>query len=256
MELINCPNCKNEINETHKVCSECDNNLNDSIINKDRNNKFIKIKNYFKKNPKNSIFAIIGVFIVLIISILSITILIPNQKYNSAIELANEGNYNEAVKKLESIENYKDAKKIKEQLIYESYLFSGLDNLIYVLKDHSSLIIKDLELYTKDSIEYPKLVLTYSAKNGFGGFGISYCIIEYDSEKDKKYNYLGSCDSRNSDDYENADTKSELIEKLVCLSIDITELTYEKIDTKINIDRVNNILSTKNYSNIKMIKNE
>lgn len=68
-----------------------------------------------KNKTRNIVIIVASIVAVVVIAVLSVTVFIPNARYNSAVKLMNEGNYEEAISSFESLGNYKDsADKIME----------------------------------------------------------------------------------------------------------------------------------------------
>ena len=78
------------------------------------------------KNLKKIIVPIVVVVIIFVVGLMAynVKVLKPKNTYNEAIELLDNGKYEEADELLNSIADYKDVATIKNQLKYELYVYS------------------------------------------------------------------------------------------------------------------------------------
>lgn len=90
-----CPNCGTEISGTHSI---------------EKSNDLAK-----KKNIKIAVIAGGILIIALVVILLAYFIFIPSSKYNKALDALDKGNYDESIKILTELGDYKDAKAKKQE---------------------------------------------------------------------------------------------------------------------------------------------
>ena len=258
--LIKCTECGKEVSDKADSCPNCgcpiEKSNSDIKENSIENNGITKEKK--RKRPIKAIILCCVIMISTIIGgvIYNNNVLQPKRDYESAIKLLSEGKYEEAKNIFESIKDYKDASNLLEQIKYETYIFECIDSFKEVLKNPDSLLIKDIkiylsemsdvytQIYTKtneeDSKKYPVIVIHSSAQNGFGGNTTGYQLFAYSSD-DKKYVYVGNCDTLDSTEIDD----DEYLENLICMSIN--QLIEENVTIdNINLDRIKQIVKDNN----------
>lgn len=184
--------------------------------------------------------------------------------YEEAIDLLEDGKYEEGKESLETIANYKDVGTILEQIKWESKAYTCINDIRLALKNPDSLQIKDIAFFSADAKEglsgseldrakeisdifcskgEPVIVFNVSAENGFGGSGIGYYAFMYG---DKGYEYLGFCDSLNP---ENCSGDEKTISSIIndCGK-------YLTVVGEIDIDRIRVIIKDQAYTAIKIIE--
>ena len=133
--------------------------------------------------------------------------------YEEAMELLEDGKYDDGKALLETIPEYKDVSTVLEQIKWESKAYTCLNDIRMGLKNPDSLYIKDIAFFSGDIKEglgdddlemankmseifcakgEPVIVFFVSGENGFGGSSVGYYVFMYG---EKGYEYLGFCSS-------------------------------------------------------------
>lgn len=211
---------------------------------------------------------IAAIVIVAGLIIYNIKVIKPKNTYNEAMELLEKGKYDEAEKMLDSISGYKDVETIQEQIRYESYAYSTINDLKNYLKNPDSFQPYDITFYvsiggendsesseTKDDTEevsdkHPACIIHYGAQNGFGGNTTGYVLGYYNTE-DKVYEVLGSCNSLDEDDYD-LDDEDDLYDLLICKLVNLYIDGDDKVGD-VDMARLKTVLKNDAYSTIKII---
>lgn len=152
-----------------------------------------------------------------------------------------------------TIEGYSDVEIIQEQLKYESYAYSAINDLKKYLKNPDSFQPYEITFYASEGTEsdnadsdenigeeeYPVCIMHYGAQNGFGGTTTAYAIFCYDAE-DGEYEVLGSCNSLDEEDYD-TDDEEDLWDLIIC---ELVKSYRDGNDTVGDIDlaRLKNVL--------------
>lgn len=179
--------------------------------------------------------------------------------YCEALSFCEIGDYESAYNMLMTIPDYEKTQKLLYEIYYETRLFEGLNDLKVYLKNPDSLSVKSVSFhYHEDAaetgegatMEEPACIISESAQNGFGGFSSAYALLTY-QEDSEQYEYVGSCDSLDEDDYDLSDS-DDLYEWITCAAINI-HFEHPEIENAVNIDRVQSIISSGKYSSIKRI---
>lgn len=189
----------------------------------------------------------------------------PKNAYNEAVALLEKGKYNEANELFSTIEGYSDVDTIREQLKYESYAYSAINDLKKYLKNPDSFQPYEIKFYASmgtesdstdsdestDDEEYPTCIMHYGAQNGFGGNTTSYALFNYNDEEGE-YKIIGSCNSLDEDDYD-TDDEDDLWDLIICKLI---KSYRDGNDTVGDIDlaRLKTVLKNDAYSTIKIIE--
>ncbi len=261
--LMNCPDCGSLISTRAFLCPHCGCPLNEKMLY-DYMSNTPKKRSYNIKKIVIPIMSILVLFTI-VISLYSFFIIKPQNTYNKANSLLETGKYEEANFLFDKIKNYKDVPEIKEQLKYESYAYSSINDLKRRLKNPDSYNLYEITFYkpmdTKnDKIEtsqgekterYPVCIMHYGAQNGFGGNTVGYAISSYDEEL-QKYITIGSCDSLDEADYDK-DDEDDAIEIIICSIINLYITDGENIG-EVNFDRLKTVLKNDAYSTIKIIE--
>lgn len=184
--------------------------------------------------------------------------------YEEAIDLLEDGKYEDGKELLETISDYKDVATILEQIKWESKAYTCFNTIRLALKNPDSLQIKDIAFFSGDVKEgltgddlteaqrisdifcskgEPVIVFNVSAENGFGGSGIGYYAFMYGEDG---YEYLGFCDSLNPD-------KCSGDEKTTSMIINDCG-KYLTVVGDIDIDRIRIIVKDQSYTAIKIIE--
>lgn len=292
MSMINCPECGKEISDKAKKCVHCGKILiEDKTVTKvcsdcgkenpidatecvycgcpfEKETTVEKsVQTIIAEKPKKSLKKII-IPIVVAVSVVAIglfgygnKVIKPKNTYNEAIELLDKGKYEEADKLLQSIENYKDVKNIREEIKYESIVYQCVDSFNNVLKNPDSLQIREVVFLgnqfqkgvsdeTKnafkdlaDHYDIMGVVMKYSAENGFGGNNTGYVLFVRDNDD---YTYFGS-----SDTLDEAEADDDELED--CKNINIMLNSFEQIGS-VDMYRIKTILKNNSYSTIKVIE--
>lgn len=293
MAIIQCPECGQEISDKAKkcihcgkilieekiptkICSECgkevpineeecpycgcpfEETVNEDITLAEKTEPVEKSK---KKSKK--IIILIAALVVIVLAVL-----IPKFTYKHAVSLLEQGKYEDANKILNVIRWYSDVDEIQEQLKYESYAYSAINNLKQYLKNPDSFQPYEIKFYnlidtgeTSDNEsdddekteeeDYPVCIMNYGAQNGFGGNSTGYAMFTYD-EDEGGYTLLGTCDSLDEDDYDASDDE-EAYELIVCRLVN-SYRSGDKSVGDVDLGRLKTVLKNDAYSTIKIIK--
>ena len=228
-----------------------------------------------KKNLKKIIIPIVVAVVIIAVGLIiyNVKVIMPKNAYNEAMELLEKGKYEEANDMLESIRNYKDVAIIQEQLKYESYAYSTINDLKTYLKNPDSFQPYEVKFYapmkSKDNSEstdnseeetenledeenqYPTCIIHYGAQNGFGGNTTGY-VLGYYSNDEKTYKILGTCDSLDDDDYD-LDDEDDVYDLIICRLINLNVEGGNEIGD-IDLSRLKTVLKNDAYSTIKIIE--
>lgn len=300
MAMIQCPECGKEISDKAKKCIHCGNVLNEEEIKTKKCSEcgtensleitecvhcgcpfetIVETKVEIQE-PKKNIYVkkflpiIIGVMIVTIIGIFVYNTKVVQPKkleeqnkttYEEAIALLEKGKYEEANELFSTIEGYSDVEIIQEQLKYESYAYSAINDLKIYLKNPDSFQPYEIKFYASTGTEsdnadsdenigdeeYPICIMHYGAQNGFGGTTTAYAIFCYDAE-DGEYEVIGSCNSLDEEDYD-TDDEDDLWDLIIC---ELVKSYRDGNDTVGDIDlaRLKTVLKNDAYSAIKIIE--
>lgn len=301
MAMIKCPECGQEISDKAKKCVHCGRVLiEDKPVTKicsdcgkenpidvtecihcgcpfeeDTNPVQTVQMEKSKKDLKKIIIPVIVAVIVIVMGLIiyNVKVVKPKNTYNEAMELLEKGKYEEANDILESIKNYKDVATIQEQLKYESYAYSTINDLKKYLKNPDSFQPYEVKFYasmkSKDDSEsvdnpdeetenledeeslYPTCVIHYGAQNGFGGNTTGY-VLGYYSNDEKIYEILGTCNSLDEDDYD-LDDEDDVYDLIICKLINSYVNDGNEIGD-IDLSRLKTVLKNDAYSTIKIIE--
>lgn len=301
MAMIKCPECGQEISDKAKKCVHCGRVLiEDKPVTKicsdcgkenpidvtecihcgcpfeeDTNPVQTVQMEKSKKDLKKIIIPVIVAVIVIVMGLIiyNVKVVKPKNTYNEAMELLEKGKYEEANDILESIKNYKDVTTIQEQLKYESYAYSTINDLKKYLKNPDSFQPYEVKFYasmkSKDDSEsvdnpdeetenledeeslYPTCVIHYGAQNGFGGNTTGY-VLGYYSNDEKIYEILGTCNSLDEDDYD-LDDEDDVYDLIICKLINSYVNDGNEIGD-IDLSRLKTVLKNDAYSTIKIIE--
>ena len=186
---------------------------------------------------------LMGCILISILALIYFFIIMPNVKYNNALELLALGNYNDANILLDEVK-FKDIKFLKEEIKYESKVCEIIIDMKTWLKKPNSLEIHEINFYkTSDSDEVFDCVVKYGAHNGFGGTKVGYAVYYIE---ESTTTLSGTCSSLNN--YDN----TSLGEKIICSYIN-SIIGKEKCG-RVNINRVKRLLENDNYKTVKIIK--
>lgn len=181
-----------------------------------------------------------------------------------AISLMEIGNYSEADTLLSAVTQTEEVTTLREELSYESRVFSCIKAIKKVLKNPDSLSIyeiefhyksiKDEEASTEDNPVYvdeaePSCIMHYGAQNGFGGNTTSYALFKMGDNNE--YEFYGSVDSLDADDLD-TDDDDWIYDMLVQLEINTIKINNEV--GSVNMDRIQKLLKNNSYSYVKIIK--
>ena len=187
--------------------------------------------------------------------------------YCEALSYCEIGDYESAYEMLLEIPEYPKTPTLLCQIYHETRLFEGINDLALSYKNPDSLKVVEVEGYyytnpetdleKSRSITQPAFVIEASGQNGYGGYSMSYVVLTQASGADV-YEYLGSCNSLDYDDYDASDD-DDFYEMLVAAVINsiydyVDEGEMKEIGSDyIDFNRVENIISSKNYRQIKRI---
>lgn len=173
-----------------------------------------------------------------------------------------QGKYAEADEMLAGIEQTEDVAKLREELSYESRVFSCIKAIKKILKNPDSLSIYDVTFYkttkkdeaasTEENPVYvdtePSCVMHYGAQNGFGGNTTSYALFDWGTEE---YEFTGSVNSLSESDLN--EKSDDYIWDLLSLYAIKAAMEREPVGS-LNLERVQTLLKNNSYSIIKVIK--
>ena len=173
-----------------------------------------------------------------------------------------QGKYDEADQTLSGIEQTEEVVTLREELSYESRVFSCIKAIKKILKNPDSLSIYDVTFYkttkkdekasTEENPVYvdtePSCVMHYGAQNGFGGNTTSYALFDWGTDE---YEFVGSVNSLDEDDLN--DKSDDYLWDLLSLYAIKGAMGREQIGS-LNLERVQTLLKNNNYSIIKIIK--
>lgn len=120
-----CPKCGNEVRHDEDVCSQCG-----AVMPLNNQVKGTTIEKSGKKIKKSLIIDIvvrIGVLVTVGLTLLAFVI--PNIKYNKAVELSENGKFNEALEAFSRLGNYKNSEEMIQKMYYDKacdYMDEGL----------------------------------------------------------------------------------------------------------------------------------
>lgn len=277
MALIKCPECGKEISDKASNCPNCGCPMGKQEIkvmpslevstsaNESLDEVSIK-KNVFKM--KFIIPMIAGIIIVVISAFYDLKVIKPKNMYLQATKLLDNGEYDEANKLLSKINTYKNVKKMREEVQYETYVFSCINEIKQYLKNPDSFSPYEITFYnslgenngqsgeivkneTNDDKKYPICIMHYTAQNGFGGNTTGYAMFKYSNEKDK-YQIFGTCNSLDEEDYDKTD-KDEILDLIVCKFVKLYQEGEHAIGN-VNMNRIKTVLKNENYKTIKIIE--
>ncbi|SEG29598.1 hypothetical protein SAMN04487934_11425 [Eubacterium ruminantium] len=166
-----------------------------------------------------------------------------------AKELCSAGKYEDAYDELKNISGFDEAKTLLRQIYYEGRFFEGITDMRSYYKNPDSLQINSVDVYLQND----KLVFltTSSGQNGFGGYSTSHDI--FTEGKNNVYQYLGSCNSMDEDDYSTKD-EDDLYELLILKTIEVVRDEGIKVEGSMDFERVKNLIQNGNYTSITRVK--
>lgn len=185
MAMIKCPECGQEISDkakkcvhcgkiliedkpATKICSDCgkENPIDATecvhcgcpFEEEKKDEQFVAesvpVQTPIEIKPKKNIAKIVIPIVVIVVLgaiigliVYNIKVVKPKNTYNEAMTLLEKGKYDEADKLLDSISGYKDVATIQEQLKYESYAYSTINDLKNYLKNPDSFQPYDITFY-------------------------------------------------------------------------------------------------------------
>ena len=292
MALINCPECGKQISDKAKkcihcekvfeekktkikICNECGKEFNiDNTecsfcgcpLEKEKlgNSELVNMNTKKSKKDIKKIVApmvMIIIIVVIVLGIYNVKVIKPQNTYNKAVALLDEGKYEEANTLFQAISVYKDVAEIQEQLKFESYSYSAISSLKQYLKNPDSYQPYEITFYESMNEEkisseneedkYPICIMNYGAQNGFGGNTTGYAICSYDKEKGS-YKLLGTCDSLDEDEYDK-DDEDDIYDLFICGVINIHKKNDNVVGT-VDLSRLKNVLKNDSYTTIKIIE--
>lgn len=122
MDIITCPKCSREINNSANVCPDCgyvfEENTEQLFENRTGNEDNIKTKK--SKTTKKIVISIIAVIILILFAIgVFFLVTVNSRTYKKAIELYNTENYSEALENFNKINDYNDSADYIKKCEYE-----------------------------------------------------------------------------------------------------------------------------------------
>ena len=169
-----------------------------------------------------------------------------------AKQFCQTGKYENAFDEIRDIPDFAEAKTLMKQIYYESRLFEGISDMRSHYKNPESLQVNNVDTYLLAGTKEPIFVVTSSGQNGFGGYSSSYCLI-MESKDSGKYEYLGSCNSLDEDDYDYS-KDDDYVKLLILKTIKLLQSDGTKLEGIADYERVKNIVQGGNYSGISRVK--
>lgn len=189
--------------------------------------------------------------------------------YEEAIDLLEKGKYEEGNELLLTIPDYMDVGTILEQIKWETYTYSCVNQFKQYLKNPDSFTLYEVAFYLDDEahgvyasllgevdFSYPAIIFRSGAQNGFGGNTTGYELFYY--IKDSGYTYVASCDYLDEDEYydddgELKDKDDGAMEVMLCMEINKIKNESEEVGT-VDINRIKTVLKNDAYSTVKIIE--
>ena len=151
MALIKCPECGKEISDKATNCPSCGCPLENANSNEQSSSQDLLKKDKVNKKIKLIIPIVCIVAIAIIVSIVGIKSKQKKEKqkqiYNEAVELLDKGKTDEAIEKLDSILDYKDAKHLKEKAEEQATYNEALDYLNKADYENAHKLLLDIPDY-------------------------------------------------------------------------------------------------------------
>ncbi len=272
MALVKCPECGKEISDKASNCPGCGYPIESQKIEVLGNiSEQPVIEQKSKKLNKKiiSIIAVIAIMVIIVGIIYNIKVAQPRRieaqnkaTYEEAIELLENGKYEDGGKLLKTITGYKDVDIILEQIKWEVKAFECITEIREQLKNPDSLQIyevsfyngykvgldnetqKELETLVKLTGGEPVCIMHISAQNGFGGNTTSYLLFLC---KDGSYHYMGSCDDLETKTVGEDDEEELIINGLIKAYKDNLEEMGD-----VNLSRIKTVIKNDSYSTIKL----
>ncbi len=257
MAIIKCSECGKEISDKASMCPNCGCPV--SAMESETKDDVGTNKDQIGKKKFNFI-TIVAIVVVMIIALGGISCILFEKnklnKYNSAFDYAESGDYERAIAVLEELKDYKDSEKLLEQMKWETKAFSCINTLKEHLKNPESLQIKEIAFYDISDIENAETLIELSggepvciihevAQNGFGGNTTGYSFFMY-SKDEEKYLFLGNTETLDSDKADKDDEK-------ICLIINKVLEDGRKVGD-VDLNRIQKIVKDANYSTIKILE--
>lgn len=277
MALIKCPECGKEISDKASNCPNCGCPMQTQEIKiiPSQEMSVIKTENVNESLIKKRVCLmklvfpmVVGIIILIISIVYNIKVIKPKNTYVEATKLLDNGQYDEANNLLSKINTYKDVKEIQEEVQFETYAYSCINEIKQYLKNPDSFSPYKIMFYNsagenhKETVEtiknktdkeenYPVCIMHYTAQNGFGGNTASYAMFSYSNEKEK-YEIFGTCKSLDEGDYNKFNNK-DICDLVVCRLVNYYQECEPPIG-KINLNRIKTVLKHENYKPIKIIE--
>lgn len=148
-------------------------------------------------------------------------------------DLMEGGDYVKAQKKLEKYAVLPQYDELQEYIKYETIALTCLYNIKPSMKNPNSLQLLNIYFYEPENDSaYPNVITNQSGQNGFGGYATNYTTYSVED-----LSVFGSCNSLDADDLK------DTTELLIALAISLV-LERPKIDAKVDVTRINNVLSS------------
>lgn len=171
-----------------------------------------------------------------------------NEKVEEYIEeIMSTGDYVKAYKKLNEYNTIPVYDKLSEKIKYESIAVKCLLNLKPILKNPNSLQANSISFYKSDSDD---AVYPYVIINSSGQNGFGGYANSYSIFSEKDLSYAGSCSSLDFDDY-NLKDEDDLYESIVC-AIVLLYKEKEELSVDLDLHRINKIFSDNISPNVEV----
>ena len=158
MAIIKCSECGKEISDKASMCPNCGCPV--SVMESETKDDVGTNKDQIGKKKFNFI-TIVAIVVVMIIALGGISCILFEKnklnKYNSAFDYAESGDYERAIAVLEELKDYKDSEKLLEQMKWETKAFSCINTLKEHLKNPESLQIKEIAFYDISTLKMLRL---------------------------------------------------------------------------------------------------
>ena len=260
MALINCPECGKEISDRAGSCPHCGCPVNNTSTESNTESQKLPINNTINFDIKKKLPIIMGIVVVIVIGIIIYNVAvvkprkIEEQKkvtYEEAVELLEEGEYEEGKELLETIVGYDDVDIILEQIKWETKAYQCINEWKQLLKNPDSFVLHELYFY-KEELEDPDstdeviCIMRAGGQNGFGGNTSSYVLFSSENTVDA---YCDSLDEEEIDE----DDDDAFIQLLGCTIINNYVENGKEVG-EVDMSRLKTVLKNDAYSTIKLIE--
>lgn len=161
-----CPKCGNEVRQDEDVCSQCG-----AVMPLNNQVKGTTIEKSGKKIKKSLIIGIaVGIGVLVAVGLTLFAFVIPNTKYNKAVELSENGKFNEALEVFSKLGNYKNSEEMIQKMYYDKacdYMDEGLYvEAIGMFNEHNDYSnSQELKQECQNWLDYEEAAALFDAGN-------------------------------------------------------------------------------------------